>query len=248
MLFPASVATAIVRLPAPEMALFPEEEAAMIRALPKRRREFAGGRWCARQALAHLGIEAVAIPVGDGRAPLWPPGVAGSIAHSDTHAIAAVTREPAIRSLGVDLEPDTSLEEDLWMTICGPEELAWLSGQPAVERGRLARLLFSAKEAIYKATFPIDRIVRDFQSALVEVNRDGSAFTGTIMLPPEHAPASGTSARTCPPTPSPKGGRNSQHRRETRRPLPSGRGSGGRLHGRFEFAGGLILTGVVIWA
>ena len=60
-----------------DIVLFPEEEAVLVRAVDKRRREFTTARACARAALATLGLPPAPIVPGLRGAPQWPPGVVG---------------------------------------------------------------------------------------------------------------------------------------------------------------------------
>ncbi len=160
--------------------LLPEEEAWIGRAMPKRRREFAAGRWCARQALARLGLADVPLPPGPDRLPRWPVGIVGSIAHSDTLCIAAVAWRRWVQALGVDAEPWQPLEGELWPLICTSAELAWLMWQPASLRGYLARALFSAKEAAYKCQYPLTGTLLDFPDLEVALDLPGGRFTVTF--------------------------------------------------------------------
>jgi 4'-phosphopantetheinyl transferase EntD len=131
-------------------ALFPQERAAVAGAVPQRQREFAAGRGCARAALARFGAHGVVLPVGPDRAPLWPAGFVGSISHSRRLCVAAVARNAAVASIGIDVEDETRLEPELWDWICTDGERRWLRRQPFEHRGRAACVLFSAKEATYK--------------------------------------------------------------------------------------------------
>lgn len=76
----------------PDAKLLPEEEAIIARAVPRRRREFAAGRWCARAALAQLGEPPVPILRGPQNEPQWPAGIAGSITHCAGYRAAAAAR------------------------------------------------------------------------------------------------------------------------------------------------------------
>jgi 4'-phosphopantetheinyl transferase EntD len=126
--------------------LWPGED--VPRAVPKRRRELAFGRACARDALAELGLGATAIPIGTGGAPGWPPGITGSITHTDDLAAAAVLRTGAFGALGIDLESlaHAARTPDLLATVARPHE--------HVDVPHLAAVVFSAKESVYKCLYP----------------------------------------------------------------------------------------------
>ncbi|APG48199.1 4'-phosphopantetheinyl transferase family protein [Phaeobacter porticola] len=134
--------------PAPFM-----EEAACLspNAVEKRRREFAAGRAAAHHAMETLGLSACAIPVGPKRAPVWPTGVVGSISHCHSIAVAVVAHPQDMHGLGVDVEEDVPLSENLIPQICRPAERDWLSRQD--NPGQLAKVIFSAKEAAYKCQY-----------------------------------------------------------------------------------------------
>lgn len=172
------------RIPSHPPPLFPEEEAWITRAIPKRRREFAAGRWCARQALARLGLPDVPLPPAPDRLPRWPAGVVGSIAHSDTICIAAVAWRERVQALGVDAEPWQPLDAELWPLIGTPTELRWLMRQPPRLRGYLMRALFSAKEATYKCQYPLTGAPLDFPDLEVALDLPGGRFTVTFRRSP----------------------------------------------------------------
>jgi 4'-phosphopantetheinyl transferase EntD len=144
---------------------WPEEIAALPRAVPRRRAEFAAGRAAARMALAGLGLPPVALPPLPDRLPRWPPGIRGSIAHCATVAVACATR--AALSPGIDIEPDAPLPPDLAEAVAAPRELA--GDLPA----HAARIVFAAKEAVFKAQFPLTRTWLDFADLVVTLGRDG---------------------------------------------------------------------------
>ncbi len=145
-LFPQDVAVALCSLSAADATdLWPQERRAMAGAVPHRLAEFAAGRQAARTALAALGHGAVALPMGPDRAPIWPKGISGSISHAAGLAV-AVVRSGA--PLGVDIEDDSPLPEDLWPPLTSPEERAAF---PPGDTGRQVCWLFAAKEALFKA-------------------------------------------------------------------------------------------------
>ncbi|MCV0440851.1 MAG: 4'-phosphopantetheinyl transferase superfamily protein [Hydrogenophaga sp.] len=147
--------------------LYPEEFAAVSRAVPRRQREFAAGREAARQAMAQIGWAPVAIPSAPDRSPVWPKGLAGSITHSAGACVAVVCPQSLWQAVGIDLEEDQPMEPALWDTICTPEEAAFVNTQPAVLRGRWVTWLFSAKEAFYKWQYPQTRHTLEFQDVRV---------------------------------------------------------------------------------
>ncbi|WP_108813438.1 4'-phosphopantetheinyl transferase family protein [Loktanella sp. Alg231-35] len=161
--------------------LWPEEAAALPRAIPKRRAEYAAGRRAARQAMGALGLPAAAILNANDRAPIWPAGLTGSIAHCDDCCIAAVTLTSAHRALGIDLEPAKPLDADLIPTICCQTEQDWVAGQ--ADPGLAAMTIFCAKEAIYKAQYPLTGQVIGYDAVTVHLADGDFAITAHPTLP-----------------------------------------------------------------
>ena len=140
--------------------LWPEEAAGVIRAIPARQAEFAAGRRAARVALGAIGEPPVALPPGPARAPLWPPGVVGSISHDAGLAIAAVMRRAQVRGLGIDLTEAAPLPGETRHSIlphAAEQELDAMQ----------ARAGFSAKECLFKALFPETETFFGFEAATV---------------------------------------------------------------------------------
>lgn len=164
-----------------EARLFPEEEAAVERAVATRRREFATGRACAREALARLGLPATPIPQGAGGAPRWPAGVIGSITHCEGYRAAAVARDSDLAALGVDAEPNRPLPRGVLEAISGLGERAELAAlgrrEPEVSWGRL---LFAVKESVYKAWFPLTGARLDWGDARVSFDRAARTFSARL--------------------------------------------------------------------
>lgn len=175
-MLPAGAAVAARDPRAASPALWPGEE---LRATPARLAEFAAGRAAARCAMAILGHPPVAIPMQPDRAPLWPPGLAGSISHSATACLAAILPAPAL--IGIDLEPATGLRADLWPEILRPEEQAYLRGRAGA--GPLATLIFSAKEAVYKAQYPVSGTLFGYEVIRITLQQDRFAATFTADIP-----------------------------------------------------------------
>ncbi len=165
-------------------ALFPEEEAAMTRAVPRRREEFATGRACARAALARLGLPPVPIVPGDRGAPRWPDGVAGSITHCAGYRAAAVARVSDVAALGLDAEPNAALPGGVIDRVALARERAGLPGLAAAGPGVCwDRLLFCAKEAVYKAWFPLTGRWLGFEQAEITVEPEAGTFRADLFVP-----------------------------------------------------------------
>lgn len=163
-----------------DATLFAEEEAVVARAGDKRRREFATVRACARDALAALGVAPAAIVPGASRAPTWPPGVVGSMTHCTEYRGAAVARAADLASIGIDVEPNAPLPEGVLSLVARNEDLPL---PDSVRRTGVAvdRLLFSAKESVYKAWFPLAQRWLGFEDATVRLRADGT-FTTRILV------------------------------------------------------------------
>ena len=166
--------------------LFPAEEAAIARAVAKRRSEFATGRACARAALAKLGLPPSPIVPGPRGAPQWPAGVAGSITHCAGYRAAAVAYLTDVAGIGLDAEPNAPLPDGVLDRIAVAQEQAWLPELAAAAPGvSWDRLLFCAKESVYKAWFPLTRRWLGFEQAVITVDLRAGAFTAELLEPAE---------------------------------------------------------------
>ena len=183
-LLPSAVAVAEADGGEDGATLFAAEREAVARAVEKRRREFAGGRACAHRALERLGVGAGAIPSGAKGEPLWPEGVVGSITHCDGYRACAVARAADLLTLAIDAEPHRPLPERLVGDVAREEERAWLR-----ELARSApdthwdKLLFSAKESVYKAWFPLAERWLGFEDASLTVDPERREFRARLLVP-----------------------------------------------------------------
>jgi 4'-phosphopantetheinyl transferase EntD len=137
------------------------------------------GRALARAALAQLGVPAQAIMPGERGEPLWPDGIVGSLTHCAGYRACAVARSSEFAAVGIDAEPDEPLPPGILPTIARPEELTALAtlrrSHPSVNWDRL---LFSAKESVFKAWFPLTRGWLEFDDATVTF--DGGSFSANL--------------------------------------------------------------------
>jgi len=180
-LLPDGVAGVEVRGEDPDAALLPEEEPALERASPKRRREFTTGRSCARRALAALELPPAPILPGPDREPRWPAGAVGSITHCRDYCAAAVAPAGRFASIGIDAEVHDELPEGVLERISLPEEREWLEAQDG--ETSWDTVLFSAKESVFKAWFPLARRWLGFEDAHVDLAREEGAFHARLLVP-----------------------------------------------------------------
>jgi 4'-phosphopantetheinyl transferase EntD len=182
-LVPAAAVAVDTREELLEIELFPEERSALGNAVEKRRREFVTARACARIALARLGVAPSAIATGERGEPLWPAGVVGSITHCAGYRACAVARAGDLLGVGIDAEPNAPLPAGVLAEIARPAELALLAGlartEPAIHWDRL---LFCAKESIYKVWFPIARCWLGFEDAELAIDPTGGTFQARLLV------------------------------------------------------------------
>jgi 4'-phosphopantetheinyl transferase EntD len=178
-LLPAEVAAEDIIGLDPTAALLPEEEELVARAVEKRRLEVTNVRTAARRALARIGVPPVPILRGERGAPQWPAGVVGSMTHTAGYCAAAVADIGKIRSVGIDAEEHAELPGGVLDAVSLPDERAMLArlGTGA----HWDRLLFSAKESVYKAWFPLTRRWLGFEEALISIDPDGT-FRAKILI------------------------------------------------------------------
>lgn len=199
-----------------------EEESLISRSVAKRRSEFLTVRHCARVAMERLGVPPTPILKGEKGEPRWPDGLVGSLTHTEGYRGAVVGRSPAVRSVGIDAEPHDVLPGGVLTAVSLPQEREQIAGLP--RQLHWDRILFCAKEATYKAWFPLTSRWLGFEDAEVtfEIDAGGAAaadsgrvtggFVSRILIDPE--------ARSGPPL--------------------------RRLAGRWSVSEGLVLTAIVL--
>ncbi|MEX1168180.1 MAG: 4'-phosphopantetheinyl transferase superfamily protein [Hydrogenophaga sp.] len=163
--------------------LFPEEAAAVAKAVVHRQAEFAAGRQAARSALRRLCGYSGPVPPGDDRAPVWPPGLVGSITHDEGLAVAAVALASDVRALGLDVDTVARFRPELEGPICTPDEVErLLQGRTPSERQRQLARVFCIKEAVYKAQYPLTRGWLDFADLVLDWPQEApDRFVATLQ-------------------------------------------------------------------
>ncbi|XOV81696.1 MAG: 4'-phosphopantetheinyl transferase [bacterium] len=159
--------------------LHPEEKLEMHSMAQIRQLAFASGRHCAHQAQHMLGLAQAPI-LRDKRVPLWPAASVGSITHSETVAGAVVST--SLRGVGLDIESSGRVEEKLFRVLFNEQEKEQIRNA----RFDAATVMFSAKEAGYKAIYPTGRKFIGFLEAQIILNPAAQTFT--ISYLGDHAP------------------------------------------------------------
>lgn len=135
-----------VIMPGDEDALFPAELAGREKAVLRVRRQSGAVRIVARGLLEQLGHPGAELPRLSNGAPRWPDGIVGSMAHDRQVAVAAVMPSSDSSYIGIDVEPAEPLPPRVMETV------TTLGEQRRYDPDILeSRVLFCAKEAVYKA-------------------------------------------------------------------------------------------------
>ena len=152
--------------PGDERALLADEAPAFASSVVTVRRASGAVRIVARELLAQFGLPARSLPKGKAGAPIWPEGVIGSLSHDLRVAVAAVALRRTVVALGIDVEPAEALPLDVLDLVATPSERSKIGDDPY--RGRL---LFVAKEAVYKAVYPLDQQFLDHHDVEVSISK-----------------------------------------------------------------------------
>jgi 4'-phosphopantetheinyl transferase EntD len=187
-LLPPEITAVAARDDDPETFLFPEERAMLDGAVEARLAEFATARHCARQALRRIGVPDGPILRGPKREPIWPTGIVGSLTHCTGYRAAAVARAAEVLAIGIDAEPHAAIPDRVAQRVLCAAERAWVAQAPASVHWD--RLIFSAKESVYKAWFPLARRWLDFDEATIAIDPAAATFEARLLVePPEGVPA-----------------------------------------------------------
>ena len=166
------------------LGLHPLEQALVSHSVDVRKAEFGDARWCAHQALSDLG-EWNNEPIlrGERGMPLWPRDITGSMTHTEGFRAAVVAPKTHVRSMGLDAEPAQPLPREVVSSIARPGEMPQLERLQNEGIDCADRLLFCAKEATYKAWFPMTHRWLGFEDAEIDIRPDGSFISYLLVRP-----------------------------------------------------------------
>lgn len=164
-LLPATYGCAVLPLATAPAALLPAEAEAIRKAVPKRQREFALGRMALRAAIREAGHDLPGdhpLVMRPDRQPDLPQGIRASLSHAGDYCI-SVAAPPGGASPGVDIEASDRPPPEGLAEVVMPFRMA----------AELPPLLaFCAKEAMFKAQFPLTQRMLDFREVPVVIRQD----------------------------------------------------------------------------
>ena len=160
-----------------EEALLPEEAPGISDYVVERRRASGAARIVARELLGRFGHPDCALPRAPSGAPIWPVGVIGSLAHDRLVAVAAIAMRRRVGALGIDVEPAEPLPNELLDIVATFGERLTMSDEPCA-----GRLLFAAKEAVFKAVHPLDGMFLEHHDVHIDLSRGkGVVCNGRVV-------------------------------------------------------------------
>lgn len=160
----------------------------ILRSVPKRQAEFIAGRYMAKLCLNALSTSDYDIAIGTHRQPLWPELFTGAISHNSDRALALVTEKTAYSFVGIDVENwiNTKTAMQISSEVCDKVELA-LFQERGISFQMATSIIFSAKETLFKATFPYIGRYFGFECAhITEVNVEEQSLLLKLALPLSH--------------------------------------------------------------
>ena len=176
--------------------LLPEEKPLVARAVESRQREFATGRVLARRLLRRSGRPDGPLLRDEDRVPIWPEGIVGSVTHCAGLCLVAIAPSRAQRGIGLDVEPDEAVKEGVARVVCRGEEHDWVNAAADIDaQRRRVKLIFSIKEATYKAFYPELRTFWSFQDVGVRVDLEAGRFVAELPDGPDVRTVEGRVAR-----------------------------------------------------
>lgn len=160
---------------APAATLLPAEEQAIVKAVPRRRAQYAATRLLARHVFRQCGLPEFPVLNRKDRSPIWPAGYVGSITHTDAWCGVALAPEHELAGVGIDAEEAKELDEAIVTRILTERERTELERLQCRE-GQLATLWFSGKESVYKAIFPTVQRYVEFSEVELDLDLDARRF------------------------------------------------------------------------
>ncbi len=161
-------------------SMLPEEIELTAHANIKRQIEFSTGRFCAHEALPAKFLKTPIIHDSK-KCPIWPPGYCGSITHTDSHACTVIAPTDKWLSIGIDLESiPRVISTNAYRWITNTDERKWVKN--CKNRDFQSKLIFSAKESIFKLIYPLTKRFFSFDAISINKPETHNSFTANINI------------------------------------------------------------------
>lgn len=147
---------------------------------PKRQHEYLYGRILAQAVLSHhFGLDQPLTSMHE-HLPVWPTHVLGSISHSQNKLIVALSDKASY--LGIDIEHWVSSEfaqESAHLILTPSEFELWkVKVFECIDFAQFVSLIFSVKESLYKAVYPLAKQYIDFlEASVVDIDFENQTLT-----------------------------------------------------------------------
>lgn len=157
----------------------------------KRKLHYFLGRACIAQALEKLGHPRVQVETNPDRSPKWPSGILGALTHTDRWVMTAVAASGHFLGIGIDSEEISRATpiEKIAQSFADEQEKQLMHYANLPLRTWLF-LIFSAKESLFKALYPIKREYFGFEHArVVSISPDQRVelpFSGSFFIQLTH--------------------------------------------------------------
>lgn len=175
-LLPEDISHSVCLIPEDSTFEFSLERDSLRTARDYRKREFVAGRDCARDALKQLGFPARPILSDSDGLPMWPKGAVACISHSKGYCATIAGMRTNYRTLGFDLEKTNRLSPAAVTRTVHPDEQSFVQSNQ-----KKASLIFCAKEAFFKAQYPLWFTHANFHDLVLDVNEaDGCLHVASI--------------------------------------------------------------------
>ncbi len=141
---------------------------------PSRRDEFLRGRYLCHHVLNRNASsqENLIIQKSDNEFPIWPTGFVGSLSHKKSIVGCLIGGSSRFQSMGLDIETLEKFHMGLMPKICNEEEYSYVTDIEALA------IIFSAKETLFKAIYPLGKIFFYFHDArIVDFNTKEQQIT-----------------------------------------------------------------------
>lgn len=174
------------------------ESVAVATMAPRRIASYSTGRYLSRRLLQAAGFDGFDLLPGDEREPCWPAGVVGSISHTDSWCLAAISTAARYRNIGVDLEQLQPMDNATRELVLTPQERVEVENLPALaatkqdvssdsvyamKSSAWPSILFSIKESLFKCSYPLDRQWIDFHQVSVSIDPAHWRYTARFKQP-----------------------------------------------------------------